>query len=57
MHELSDLINLKFTFKKVAHTDNSTSILASDRSRKKVVITDDTQKAYSKSEFKACVKG
>jgi hypothetical protein len=57
VHELSDLINLKFTFKKVAHTDNSTSILASDRSRKKVVITDDTQKAYSKSEFKACVKG
>lgn len=53
MYELFDLINLKFTFKKVAHPDNSTGMLAPDRSRKKVVITDETQKAYPRSELKA----
>jgi len=52
IYEPFELIDLKFTFKKAAHPDNSTGISASDRGREKVILADDTQKVYPRSDVK-----
>jgi hypothetical protein len=57
MYESFELIDLKFTFKKAPHPDNSTGIFASDRDREKVILDDDAQKVYPRSYLKACAKG
>lgn len=51
-YEPFELINLKFTFLKVAHPDNSIGILISDLNGKKVVITGDTQKHIPQKSLK-----
>lgn len=57
MYEPFELIDLKFTFKKATHPDNSTAIFASDRGREKVILADNTQKVYPRSDLKACARG
>ncbi len=57
MYEPFELIDLKFTFKKAAHPGNSPGMFASDRGREKVILADDAQKVYPRSDLKACAKG